>query len=122
MLDAQDAHLNESVLREVLPKECESTGRANVRDIVRTGGDVHFVKPNDASELDFHTVLPIVAAAAAILAHSLSALKNMSEPKKKSPEQISVEIIVKLPAQLAEKLGPETTTKLVDTLIKRLEN
>ena len=118
MLETQHAQQVEDVLREVLPEQCRKIGRTNLRDIARSGGDIHFVTPNNGSLLDFHTLLPVVAAAAAILAHSLSALKNISERKKKGPEEISVEVKVKLPAHLAEKLDPEVTTKLVDTLVR----
>jgi hypothetical protein len=119
MIEGQDAALIEGVLREVMPEACATVGRANVRDVVKAGGEVHLVPLEGVSRIDWAAPLAMLAAGAAIVSHGLTVAKNLSDRKKNSSE-ISIEIKLSLPPEMAGRVDSSVLERLLTTLVSRL--
>lgn len=120
MIEGEEVAVFEGLLRELLPEACAIVGKSNVRDIARLGGDIQLAPLDGASRMDWTSALTMLAAAASVLSNGLVIAKAVSDRKKKSQSEISLEIKLALPQGLGDKLDPAMVDKLLSGLVMRL--
>lgn len=121
MLEEKNAQMFEMVLQDVMPDTCRGVGRANVRDIIRTGGEVNIVPLQGAERMDWAALLEKLAAAVVILSQAFVAARNfLDRNRNKQPAEIIASVRLTLPADIASRLDAPTVERLLSSLIKRL--